>query len=227
MKTHKTPIYIFFGPPGSGKGEQSKRLSKHLSIPHISSGDLLRAECSKGTPLGLYFNEIIKKGHFPPDEHIVRLIEERIRNDDCTNGFILDGVPRTLNQAKIVDEKFLDTHKLYFIKVSILKETLLKRLLGRRVCPNCSKTYHIQFMPPEKENLCDLCQTHLITRNDDQEDVILERLKIFNDQFSQMLNYYKDRENWIEIQSEGSPQECFNALIHSLDEITSILVQTP
>lgn len=214
--TMKPPLYIFFGPPGAGKGEQAKRLSKHLDIPHISSGDLLREECKRKTPLGNYFSDLIKKGHFPEDKYIIEMITHRVNQDDCKNGFILDGVPRTLNQAKIVDQTFTENFELIFIEYKIEIETLLERLLGRRICPECAQTYHIKFLPPKIHDQCDHCSTKLITRSDDTEEVIKERLKIFNEKFKPMLKYYQNHNNWIPLESKGSPRDCFNALLLAL-----------
>lgn len=220
----KPSLYIFFGPPGAGKGEQANRLSKHLGIPHISSGDLLREECKKKTPLGNYFNEIIRKGHFPEDKYIIQIITNRIAQGDCKNGFILDGVPRTLNQSQIVDETFRDLFELVFIEYTIELNTLLNRLLGRRVCSECSQTYHIQFLPPKTQDLCDHCKIPLSTRNDDNEEVIKNRLKIFNEQFEPMRDYYHNRKNWISLESKGSPSECFEALLEALNSTIPIPV---
>ncbi len=217
----KTNVFIFFGPPGSGKGEQATRLSKNFDIPHISCGALLRQECDKGTQLGKYFNELIKKGHFPADEHVVKMIESRIKLQDCKEGFILDGFPRTINQAHILDELLFSNHNLTFINITINEEVLSTRLVGRRVCPSCTQTYHISFLPPKIDEICDRCSTGLITRNDDRKEVICERLKIFNQKFAPMLEYYENRLNWIEIESSGTPQECFERLVNLLDSTYS------
>lgn len=220
------PIFIFFGPPGAGKGAQAKKLSKHLNIPHISSGDLLREECKKKTPLGNYFNELIKQGHFPADSYIIELITKRVGQEDCSKGFILDGVPRTLNQSKILDDQFEKSHEIYFIHVKILKETLLERLLGRQICPSCNETYHQKFLPPKASGKCNICLTSLKTRDDDNEKVINERLKIFNETFAPMLDYYQGRENWITLVSDNSIEECFKLLLDKLNAKLNLLTQT-
>lgn len=213
----QTPIFVFFGAPGSGKGEQAKRLSSHFEIPHISSGDLLRNECKKKTPLGNYFNELIKKGHFPADKYVIDLITKRTNLPDCDRGFILDGVPRTLSQSIILDETFGGNYEFFFIQLFIEKSILLSRLLGRRICPGCAKTYHLKFLPPKTKDTCDACSTPLKARNDDNEEVISERLKIFNGKFAAILNYYKDQKNWIKISSEDTPENCFTDLLSKLN----------
>lgn len=221
----KPHTFVFFGPPGAGKGEQAKRLSKHFNIPHISSGALLREESKKQTELGRFLSELLKQGHFPPEEYIINMISTRVAQKDCEEGFILDGFPRTLNQAKTLDQKLSDTHELVFINISIDETSLIERLCGRRICSHCDRTYHVRFMPPEKEGSCDCCSNPLTIRSDDYEHVIKERLKIFNEQFNPMKTYYLNHKNWFDIPSVGSPEDCFNSLFRELDQKLNTLVK--
>ncbi|MCH9633060.1 MAG: adenylate kinase [Chlamydiae bacterium] len=216
-KSLKTNVFIFFGPPGSGKGEQAKRLSENFDIPHISSGTLLRQESDKGTELGKYFNELIKNGNFPADEHIVTIIKNRIVQPDCTEGFILDGFPRTLNQVYILEKLLSSTHSFTFINITINEDVLTTRLMGRRICSSCTRTYHISFLPPKVDDVCDTCSTRLVARNDDRKEVICKRLEIFNKKFEPILEHYKNYLNWVEVESKGTPEQCFESLIKQLE----------
>lgn len=216
----KPTIFVFFGPPGAGKGEQAKRLSKALEIPHISSGDLLRQEGKNSTPLAAHINALISQGHFPDDSCIIEIIEKRIAQNDCSHGFILDGFPRTLNQAHVLDRRLQASHNLIFINIVIEQETLLKRLMGRRICTSCARTFHIHFLPPKNEGFCDDCHHPLTIREDDKEEVILKRFEIFKQKFLPIAQYYEQRRsNWIEVKSEGTPKECFHLLIDQLEPL--------
>ncbi len=209
-------VFVFFGPPGAGKGEQARRLSENLQIPHISSGALLREECKKQTVFSAHINKLLKAGQFLADEHVIEIIINRVQEADCKQGFILDGFPRTLNQAQVLDERLGKMFSLSFININIKEETLIKRLMGRRVCSNCTKTYHIDFLPPKKNEICDLCSSSLTIRNDDTKEVICKRLEIFNQKFLPMTQYYKDRTGWFEVPSDGTPFECFEKLLGHL-----------
>jgi adenylate kinase len=180
---------IFLGPPGAGKGTMAKRLAEDLTLAHISTGDLFRDAISKKTDLGLQVQDIIEKGDLVPDSLTVKLVEERIKRPDCRNGFILDGFPRTIPQAEalsgLVD---IDTT----VNFHLSDEEIVKRLSGRRMCPACGKTYHILFMPPQKNSLCDVCGGALIIRKDDQIDSIHNRLEIYKDQTEPLIAYYTD-----------------------------------
>ncbi len=211
-------IFVFFGPPGAGKGEQAKRLASHMAMPHISTGDLLRAECKNNSPTGDFIQQFLKQGQFPPDELILDLLTNRIAQKDCNQGFILDGFPRTLKQAQILDHSFSSTHRLIFINVSLDKMILMQRLMGRRLCMKCTRTYHTVFLPPITNDHCDDCHVKLHIRNDDTEQVIEERLRIFSEQFSQMLPYYQNRADWIEINSKDAPHACFENLLENISQ---------
>ena len=207
---------FFFGPPGAGKGEQARRLSENLQIPHISSGALLREESKKKTPFSAHINKLLKAGQFLADEQIIEIISNRIQDSDCQQGFILDGFPRTLNQARVLDDKLSKDFSLSFINISIKEETLIKRLMGRRICSSCTQTYHIDFLPPKQMGICNLCSSSLTIRNDDTKEVITKRLEIFNQEFLPMVEYYQDHKSWFEVPSEGTPLGCFEKLLDHL-----------
>lgn len=217
--TLKPSLFVFLGPPGAGKGAQAKKLSETLSLPHISTGDLLREESKKDTPFAQQLNKTLAEGHFLDDATIVNLIQSRINESDCAGGFILDGFPRTVSQAKTLDKFFSKSHNLIFVNIIISENTLLKRLMGRRVCSACSRTFHVDFLPPKLENICDYCESPLVSRSDDRKEVILKRFNIFKEKFAPMTEYYANRANWIEVKSEGTPEECFRLLMDHLEPI--------
>lgn len=209
------PIFVFLGPPGSGKGSQAKKLSKCLHIPHISTGDLMRAEATQNPTL----LETLNKGLFIADDFILKLLFKRMQNKDCANGLILDGFPRNLAQSQALDQYVQNIDQLAFINVSLEDQTIIGRLTGRRTCSDCSKIYHTLYSPSSIEHQCDDCQGPLYIRKDDEESVILNRLQIFKREFEPMLSYYQNRSNWIDLPAKGSLEECFSNLMESLSEI--------
>ncbi|HHT9129314.1 MAG TPA: adenylate kinase [Candidatus Brocadiaceae bacterium] len=184
---------VFLGPPGAGKGTQAETISKKKKIPHMSSGNLLREAVEAGTETGIKAKYYIEKGLLVPDQIVVDIIKDRIVRDDFKAGFILDGFPRTLSQAKVLDEMLeklgngLDT-VFYF---SVSKESVVLRLSGRRVCVNCGANYHIKYVPSSREGICDKCGGKLNQRVDDKPETILERLKVYHEQTEDLIEYYK------------------------------------
>jgi adenylate kinase len=183
---------VLLGPPGAGKGTQAQVLSKDLSVPHVSTGDMLREALKAGTPLGLKAKSYMEKGGLVPDEVVIALVEERLSKPDAANGFILDGFPRTAEQAKSLDASLSKMKKpldlvLYF-KTSL--DVILIRLTGRRVCGQCGKNYHLKNFKPKAEGLCDACGGKLVQRPDDKEETIRERLKVYEDQTAPLIDYY-------------------------------------
>jgi len=189
---------IFLGAPGSGKGTYSERLSPKLGVPHISTGDIFRAEVKNGTELGLKIKSLIDAGEFVPDEITIEVIKNRLSQPDCENGFILDGFPRTLDQAKALDN-ITEIDKV--ILLDLPEELIIKKLTGRRVCKKCGKIYniadirhgdlHLAPMAPEKEGVCDACGGEIIQRDDDTEEVIKERIKTYHELTEPIIDYYK------------------------------------
>ena len=186
---------ILLGPPGAGKGTQAKSISNKFSIPHVSTGDIFRKNISEKTPLGIEAKKHIDKGHLVPDELTIDIIKDRLNNEDCINGFLLDGYPRTVNQAEVLEtllkEKGDSIDTALLIKVP--REFILKRMTGRRVCLACGASYHIAFNPPEREGKCNLCGSALVQRADDNEDTVNERLDIYDAQTEPLIKYYSDK----------------------------------
>lgn len=186
---------ILLGPPGAGKGTQAKSISNKFSIPHVSTGDIFRKNISEKTPLGIEAKKHIDKGHLVPDELTIDIIKDRLTNEDCINGFLLDGYPRTVNQAEVLESLLevegsnLDTALL----IKVPREFILKRMTGRRVCLTCGASYHITFNPPEMDGKCNLCGSVVVQRADDSEETVGERLDIYDAQTEPLIKYYGDK----------------------------------
>ena len=190
---------ILMGPPGAGKGTQAKRIAERYAIPQISTGDLLRDHVSKVTPLGLQAKDIMARGDLVPDELLYGMVAERLREADCGRGFILDGFPRTAGQAGWLDEylkqELFDKSKPgaclpIVIQIDVDYNELLSRLTGRRSCPACGRIYNVHLQPPRVDELCDVDGSRLVTRNDDREEVIRERLQAYEKLTRPVIDYY-------------------------------------
>lgn len=195
---------VFLGPPGAGKGTQAETISKEKKLPHISSGNLLRDAVESGTATGIHARQYIDTGQLVPDQIVVDIIRDRILKNDCKNGFILDGFPRTLSQAKVLDEMLKNLgNKLdvvfYFI---VSKESIVHRLSGRRICNTCGANYHIKFVPPAVDGVCDKCGGKLYQRADDKMETVQERIKVYREQTEDLITYYKQNRILKEIESE-------------------------
>jgi len=183
---------ILIGPPGAGKGTQAKRMIDRLGVPQISTGDMFRAAVKEGTPMGLKAKEYMDKGALVPDEVVIGVVKERFGKPDCAKGFILDGFPRTLEQAKALDGLLKGMGKSldHVVVIEVPDDYLVKRLTGRRTCRGCNYMHHVEFDPPKKEGVCDKCGGELYQRDDDQEATIRSRLKTYHDQTSPLIDYY-------------------------------------
>jgi adenylate kinase len=188
-------ILIILGAPGSGKGTISGALSEKYNIPTISTGDILRKEVKEKTNLGLKVKEIMEVGKLVPDEIMNEILRNRLKQDDCRNGFILDGFPRTINQAKELEKIFKDLNfKLNLvINLIVSDELIIKRLTNRRICKKCGKIYNLLFSPPKKEGVCDVCNGELFQREDDNEFVIRNRLKVYRKDTEPLIDYYSKK----------------------------------
>lgn len=184
---------ILLGPPGAGKGTQAAKIAAKYNIPHISTGDIFRANVKNGTELGKKAREYMDSGRLVPDDLTIALVEDRLSSEDCKDGFLLDGFPRTVYQAerfdRYLEEKGISINHVLDIDVS--KKELMTRLIGRRVCKNCGATYHIINMPPKKEGICDICGGELYQRADDTEATVENRIEVYLAQTKPLIEYYK------------------------------------
>jgi len=211
---------IFLGPPGSGKGTQAIRLARHFDITHISTGDLLRDAVATGTPAGMKAKDFMGKGQLVPDDIINSMLVDRIALDDCKKGFILDGYPRTLEQAEILSEKLEELHiKLSRVmEIVVPLDVLADRICGRRSCPSCKAMYHIKYSPAKKEGICDNCGTELIRRSDDREEVVKARYEEYLKKTAPLSAYYKKRDLLQAIEGEKEIEEIYNSILDFLQE---------
>jgi adenylate kinase len=208
-------VIVMFGPPGAGKGTQAKFLSDKLNIPQISTGDILREAVKKETLLGAQAQSYMSRGALVPDEVMVGIIEERIKDKDCSNGFILDGFPRTIAQAEKL-EKLLEkrgTQMAQVINLKISDKEIIKRLTSRRVCRSCNAIYNLLVNPPKVNGKCDVCGGELYLRDDDKEEVIKKRLKIYADETKPLLKFYAKRKLLKDLDGSRSINEVQGAVL--------------
>jgi adenylate kinase len=180
---------IISGPPGSGKGTRASRIAKSLRIPHISTGDLFRKEIADGTDLGKNAKTIIDQGKLVPDEITTSMLKKRLQEEDCKNGFILDGFPRTINQAELLGE-ITDIH--HFLNLEISREMIIERISSRRTCKGCGTIFNVKSMPPKVEGKCDHCSSDLVQRDDEKQEVITQRLEVYENQTKPLIQFYSE-----------------------------------
>ena len=184
---------ILLGAPGAGKGTQAKLICEKYNITHLSTGDIFRMNISTCTPLGVEAKKYIDKGQLVPDDLTIQVVEDRLMKEDCKNGFLLDGFPRTVFQAEELG-KFLQSINNTLdvvLLIDVPKEFILERNIGRRICSSCGSSYHIKFNPPKELGICDLCDGKLIQRNDDNEETVKERLNVYTNQTHPLIDYYE------------------------------------
>ena len=209
---------IFLGPPGAGKGTIAAKIKEAYGIAHISTGDILRENVKQGTPLGKLAERYMQAGDLVPDDIIVEMVENRLQEPDCSEGFILDGFPRTLPQAEALD-RILEKLKTKVDAVILLEvddETIVKRLSGRRVCPKCGAIYNVSFNPPKADSLCDHCGERVIQRNDDKEEVVRQRLAVYRERTAPLIDYYLRKEILKKVEAARGSDEVVAAIEESL-----------
>lgn len=186
---------IMLGAPGAGKGTQAKMIADKYGVPHISTGDIFRANIKNGTELGMEAKKYMDQGLLVPDELTVRILLDRVAQDDCKNGYVLDGFPRTIPQAEVLDSELtkLGDHIDYAINVDVPDENIVKRMSGRRACLTCGATYHIEHVPPKKEGLCDVCGSELVLRDDDKPETVKNRLNVYHEQTQPLIDFYTEK----------------------------------
>lgn len=189
---------IFLGAPASGKGTHTERLVKDLNLPHIDTGSMLRAAVAKGTEAGKRAGSFMEKGQLVPIDVVASIIKDRLHEDDCKNGFILDGYPRSIEQAEILDEILEDINKgqdvkLLVIDIDVDEKLLIERIVNRRSCPKCKKIYNLKFVAPKKEGICDVCGAELVQRSDDTEEVASKRLDTYKTQTAPLVDFYEKK----------------------------------
>ena len=186
---------IMLGAPGAGKGTQAKMIADKYGVPHISTGDIFRANIKNGTELGMEAKKYMDQGLLVPDELTVRILLDRVAQDDCKNGYVLDGFPRTIPQAEVLDSELtkLGDHIDYAINVDVPDENIVKRMSGRRACLTCGATYHIEHVPPKKEGICDVCGSELVLRDDDKPETVKNSLNVYHEQTQPLIDFYTEK----------------------------------
>lgn len=208
---------ILLGPAGSGKGTQGELIERHYGFPRISTGDLLRLEVKKGTELGKMVADIMKSGQLVADELVLRVIRDRIDDPDCRAGYVLDGYPRTLNQALLL-EKIDDGRPETALEIMISEETVMERLSGRRVCPECGAVYNVHNNKPAAESRCPACGAELTVRNDDRPEVIKERFRIYRETIGPLLEHYSRKQVLFRVDGHRTVEEVFSSIRSILDD---------
>ncbi len=209
---------IMLGAPGAGKGTQAKQIADKYSIPHISTGDIFRANLKAGTDLGRKAKEYMDQGLLVPDELTCDLVMDRISQDDCKNGFVLDGFPRTIPQAEALDAALskIGQKMDYAIDVDVPDENIINRMSGRRACLNCGATYHIVSIPTKVEGVCDRCGSPVVLRDDDQPETVKKRLEVYHAQTQPLIDYYKEQDILKSVDGTQPMENVFHAIVEIL-----------
>ena len=210
---------IMLGAPGAGKGPQAKMIAEKFGIPHISTGDIFRANIKNGTELGKKAKEYMDKGQLVPDELTVEILLDRVAADDCKNGYVLDGFPRTIPQADVLDKELtkLGDKVDFAINVDVPDENIVRRMSGRRACLKCGATYHIEHIPPKKEGICDKCGSELVQRDDDKPETVQNRLSVYHEQTQPLIDYYNKKNILKSVDGTKDMQEVFSDIVNILN----------
>ena len=207
---------IFLGAPGAGKGTQSEIVSEKFGIPTISTGNIIRAALKNETAMGLKARSYIEAGDLVPDDVVIGIIQERLAEDDCKNGFILDGFPRTIPQAEALDAMGIKIDKV--IDIEVPDEKIAQRLSGRRVCRNCGNSYHIEYKKPASEGICDACGGDLVQRADDAPETVLERLSVYHEKTEPLKAYYEKKNRLFTVQGQERVEDTTALTLKLLEE---------
>lgn len=212
---------VLFGPPGAGKGTQAEKISQSYGIPHIATGDILRRAVARETPLGKEAKSYMDRGELVPDEVVIGIVGERLAEPDCEKGFVLDGFPRTIEQAEALWQILDGMGKKIDLVLNVTAgdEELIKRLSRRRVCERCEAVYHLDFEPPRQADICDKCAGRLYQRADDKEETIKRRLEVYSEQSEPLIDYYQKKGLLVSIMGKGSISEVFDEVKERLEAI--------
>ncbi|RLF05184.1 MAG: adenylate kinase [Thermoprotei archaeon] len=214
---------VFLGPPGAGKGTQVKMLSKALGVPSMATGDVLRMEVASGSELGREAKSYMDKGELVPDDIVIKIVEKWLRSINIAKGFILDGYPRNVRQARELDEilRQMNVELTAAIYLDVPENEIVRRLSGRLTCRKCGAVYHIEFNPPKEDRKCDVCGSELYQREDDKEDVVRQRFRVYTESTKPVLDYYKDKGKLLVIDGLGSIEEVNKRILKRLQELSS------
>lgn len=207
---------ILLGAPGAGKGTQAEIISKHLSVPTISTGNIIRAALKAQTEMGIKAKEFIDKGLLVPDDVVIGIVRERLKENDCKNGFILDGFPRTVPQAQALDDMGVEIDRV--IDIQVPDEKIVQRLSGRRVCGSCGASYHLLYKKPAEDGVCDDCGAQLVQRSDDKEDTILERLKVYHEQTEPLVDFYRKKNKLFVVEGQEEVADTTALTLKALED---------
>ncbi len=209
---------ILLGPPGAGKGTQASGIVDKYKVPHISTGDIFRKNIKENTELGVKAKEYMDKGLLVPDELVVAIVEDRLKEADAKEGFLLDGFPRTENQAKALDAALakMDTSLDKVINIEVDKSILVGRAIGRRICKICGATYHIEFNKPKQDGICDLCQGELFQRSDDTEETVSKRIQVYLNETQPLINYYTKRDILVTVDGQKEINKVLEDIVNAL-----------
>ena len=209
---------IMLGAPGAGKGTQAKKIDAKFSIPHISTGDIFRANIKNGTELGKKAKTYMDQGLLVPDELVVDLVVDRVNQEDCRDGYVLDGFPRTIPQAEALDKALAELGQKvdYAIDVDVPDENIIRRMGGRRACVTCGATYHLEYAPTEKDGICDTCGGGLILRDDDKPETVKKRLSVYHEQTQPLIDYYTNAGILKTVDGTADIEDVFRAIVEIL-----------
>lgn len=209
---------ILLGPPGAGKGTQAANIIETFSIPHISTGDIFRKNIKEGTELGKKAKEYMDRGELVPDTLVVEIVEDRLKAEDCKSGFLLDGFPRTVFQAEALDQVLenMGAGLDYVVNVVVNPELLVERAVGRRICRDCGSTYHIKYNPPKEDSVCDKCSGELYQRSDDNADTVTNRIRVYMDETSPLIEYYRVKGNLINVDGQQDIDKVFDDILKAI-----------